>query len=248
MTNPQPSELAKKTRQGASWRLRGRTIAAVGVFLVAYCALAATLLPVWIVNLSAAGADVNTLLNAIVSTRAALLGVLMPAVVAFGGWAAYLNYRETTEHNRRTYGLAWEERDDSRIQRRAEVYVQFLSACERAIFVAQDVYSNRPKDPGMVGTAEYIRQLAVMVETNEAMESAAYRVVLLGAETVKPPVIALTNHVGKEIVPRATARPQLTDQEWTRIRVVEYGTFLRAVLDATERDLKPRRWSDVVDA
>jgi hypothetical protein len=56
-------------------------------------------------------------------------------------------YRETTEHNRRTYGLAWEERDDSRIQRRAEVYVQFLSACERAIFVAQDVYSNPPGRP-----------------------------------------------------------------------------------------------------
>ena len=55
MTNPQPSELAKKTRQGASWRLRGRTIAAVGVVLVTYCALAATLLPVWIVNLKGAG-------------------------------------------------------------------------------------------------------------------------------------------------------------------------------------------------
>jgi hypothetical protein len=73
----------------------------------------------------------------------------------------------------------------------------------------------------MVGTAEYIQQLAVLPETNGATQTVAYRVVLLWAETVKPPVIALASHISKEIVPGANARPLLTDQEWTRISAVE---------------------------
>jgi hypothetical protein len=67
-----------QTRRGALRRHRGRTVAAIGAYLIAYGVLAATLLPAWIVNLSAGGADANTLLNAVVGTRAVSLGVLIP--------------------------------------------------------------------------------------------------------------------------------------------------------------------------
>jgi uncharacterized protein YjbI with pentapeptide repeats len=77
------------------------------IVLLTYSAFAATVLPAWIVDLSAGPkVDDNTRLNAIVNTRDALLAVLAPIVVAIGAVAAFLNYRETAAQDRRTLELA----------------------------------------------------------------------------------------------------------------------------------------------
>ena len=104
-------------------------LSAVGLIgLVAYAVLAATVLPVWIVSVSATTADENHRLDAIVNTRGALLGVLAPVVVAIGAVAAFLNYRETSAQNRRTVELS---RDTLDVTRRGQLTDRFTRAIEQ---------------------------------------------------------------------------------------------------------------------
>jgi len=99
------------------------------IVLLAYTALAATVLPAWIVSVNAgARATDDHRLDAIASTRGALLGVLAPVVVAIGALAALLNYRETSAQNRRTVELS---RDTLDVTRRGQLTERFTKAIEQ---------------------------------------------------------------------------------------------------------------------
>ena len=63
--------------------------------LLAYAVAAVTVLPEWVVSRSHSTADAAAKLNAITTTRVALLGVLTPVVVIIGGVVAGLSYGET---------------------------------------------------------------------------------------------------------------------------------------------------------
>src|SRR2546430_10531240 len=91
---------------GGSGYVRGHWRSLVGseilIFVVlVYGYAAAAVLPQLLVSLTADKADANTQLTAVTSTRGALLGLIAPVVLLFGGIAAILNYQETTEQNRR---------------------------------------------------------------------------------------------------------------------------------------------------
>src|SRR5262249_24358869 len=115
--------------------------------------LAATILPGWIVSVSAIRADENHRLDAIVNTRSALLGVLAPVVVAIGAVAAFLNDRvaasnlaETAAQNRRTYELSQQALEENQRQnrdtldetRRAQLTERFTKAIDQLGQMADD--------------------------------------------------------------------------------------------------------------
>jgi uncharacterized protein YjbI with pentapeptide repeats len=80
-------------------------------------------------------ADDNTRLNAIANTRGALLGVLAPVVVAIGAVAAFLNYRETSDQNRRTVKLS---RDALEVTERGQLTERFTKAIDQLGQTAED--------------------------------------------------------------------------------------------------------------
>jgi len=109
------------------------------IALLAYAVLAVTVLPGWIVSISGAKADENHRLDAIANTRSALLGVLTPLVVAIGAVAAFLNYRETSAQNKRTYELSQQalaetqrqNRETLDVTRRGQLTDRFTKAIEQ---------------------------------------------------------------------------------------------------------------------
>jgi uncharacterized protein YjbI with pentapeptide repeats len=109
--------------QRDSWiRRHWRPTAATGIFLVlVYVVAATTVLPPWIVSLSAGGADDNTRLNAVTNTRSALLSLLAPLAVVVGGVAALLNYRANSAQTR----------EQLQLQRRGQVTERFTKAIEQ---------------------------------------------------------------------------------------------------------------------
>src|SRR5258708_10888622 len=118
------------------WRLLTGIVA---IILLIYTIAAVTGLPVWIVALSGVKSDVNTRLDAIVSTRSALLGLLATTVVAIGALAAFLNYRETSAQNWRTYELnrlaaetsQRQNRETLDVTRRGQLTERFSRAVEQ---------------------------------------------------------------------------------------------------------------------
>jgi hypothetical protein len=208
----------------------------VGVLLVlVYLYAAVTTLPQWIVSISAGKADANTELNAVTSTRAALLGIVTPLVIVFGGIAGVLNYQEVRSQNRRANALALVENDERRRVRRAEVYAEFLSACHACVEAAYTVYLADRAD------ADYLSHLIAIREKRAAMELSCDRVRMLGADTLQEPARDLNRHCGVEIATKASARRKLSDEEWKRIVVTEYAPLYVAFIDATRRDLAPTR-------
>jgi uncharacterized protein YjbI with pentapeptide repeats len=118
MTNRKAEPILRDAWIRRHWPL----IAAIGIFLaLMYVVAATTVLPPWIVSLSAGGADDNTRLNAVTNTRSALLSLLAPLAVVVGGVAALLNYRTTTAQNR----------EQLQLQRRGQVTERFTKAIEQ---------------------------------------------------------------------------------------------------------------------
>src|ERR1700730_360207 len=206
------------------------------IVLLAYGDLAAAVLPQRLVSLTAGTADASTQLNAVTSTRAALLGVFVPLVVLLGGIAAFLAYRETAGQNRHTNEQARQDRDETRRLRRAEVYAELLSACQQTWKAALELHTPERADPDYV-----LGLLHTNYEKRVAMDLAHDRVRLLGSDEVQASAIALTMHVGVEVVTRANAQPRLTEEEWTRITVTDYARLNRAFVNATRGDLAPTR-------
>src|ERR1700686_5239855 len=119
-------------------RRRWQLLLDVALVLVAYCYAAVADLPPWIVSLTASKADANTQLNAVTSTRGALLGILTPLVVLIGGVVGLLNFREIRGQNALTNERAQTERDEARRLRRAEVYADLIGACSASWGAALD--------------------------------------------------------------------------------------------------------------
>lgn len=222
------------------WRRHWRLLVFGVLVLLAYVVAATTVLPQWIVSLSAGQADANTQLSAVINTRAALLGILTPVVFVVVGIAAFLNYRETTEQNRRTSELARLERDEARRLRRVDAYAELLSACEHCVFAADDVYYAKREDPDDLQQRMPLL-VKTLLEKRAAMDFAADRVKLLGSDEVLVPANDLDMHCGKEIATKAAARLKLSDEEWKSIRVTEYGVRYWAFLAAARSDLAPTR-------
>jgi hypothetical protein len=164
---------------------------------LAYVVAAATVLPPWLVSLTAGKTDANTQLNAVTSTRAALLAVVTPAVLLLAGFAALLNYRETAEQNRRTNERAEKERDEERRLRRANVYADLLGSCGECVTAAENLYFAQPTD------GNYGSLMSSLLDKRHAMDLADDRVMLLGSDDVQPYAKELNRHVGEEVVTQA---------------------------------------------
>src|SRR6202140_5920046 len=93
-------------------RRRWQLLLVVVLVLLAYSYAAVVDLPPWIVSLTAGKADANTQLNAITSTRGALLGILTPLVVLIGGIVGLLNFQEIRAQNSLTNERAQTERNE----------------------------------------------------------------------------------------------------------------------------------------
>src|ERR1700694_583935 len=139
------------------WRRHWRLLVAVGVFLLlvlVYVYAALAVLPQWLVRMSGGNADANAQLNAVTNTRAALLGVVGPAVLLFGGVAAFLNYQETVD-----------QRNESGRQRRARVDANFIEGSERCASAALTVFVT------LNNAAMYNEYLAKAVEERRAFSA-----------------------------------------------------------------------------
>jgi len=102
MTKPRPSD-------PQPWWLRyWLPLVSVGlILLLAYAVAAATVLPAWIVSRDGPFAiDPKVRVDDIASVRGQLLGLLGTVVLVIGAVVGFLNYRATTENDRRTYRLS----------------------------------------------------------------------------------------------------------------------------------------------
>lgn len=216
------------------------------VLAIVYVVAAITALPQWIVSLTAGQADANTQLNAVTSTRGALLGILTPVVIVIGGIAAFRNYQEVREQNIRTNALTLLDRDETRRLRRAELYAALVSACQGcwetsvALFHADRDNVNFLYDAGRMDH-NYLWFADEKDQKSRAMNLAHERVMLLGTDAVQDSAIALVLHCHKEISAKALAKPKVTDEEFRRVTVPEYNLLQRAFLDAARSDLAVTR-------
>lgn len=253
----QPSQPnAVITARPTFWRRHLRLLVGIAVFVllvVIYVYAALTMLPQWLVSMTAGKADPDTQLNAVTNTRTALLGIVTPIAVLVGGIAAFLNYQETAEQNRRTNELARRERDETSAQnshvnemarlerdeirrvRRATVYADLLRACNDCVDAAEALHYDDPPGP------DYLLHLRTNLEMRTAMDVAHDRVMLLGSDAVQASAQKLDLHCGVEIATKANFRPRLSSEEWTRIRITEYVPLSRAFMDAARDDLAPTR-------
>lgn len=204
------------------------------MLLVTYVVAAATMLPPWLVALTAGKADANTQLNAVSSTRAALLGVVTPIVLLFGGIAALLNYQETAEQNRRTNERAEKERDEERRLRRANVYADFTGAVERCAAAALVVFIASPEN------ANYLAYLTELNTERRAVMAAHDRVRLLGADVVQAAASDIRTQSGT-FAKAAMVSPKVAEDEWERVWSIEYSAHYFAFLNAARTDLEPTR-------
>lgn len=206
------------------------------LLLLAYSYAAVIDLPTWIVSLTAGKADANTQLNAVTSTRGALLGILTPLVVLIGGIVGLLNFQEIRAQNSLTNERAQTERDEARRLRRADGYADLISACSASWAAALDRYSDDQQDADT-----QLGHIKALRETRAAMDLAHDRVMLLGSDVVQASAAALTRHLGVEIVTRSNKKPRLSDADWTRISITEYAPLYKAFIDAARDDLAPTR-------
>jgi hypothetical protein len=192
---------------------------------------AVTILPQWIISLSAGHADANTQLAAVTNTRGALLGLLTPLVIVIGGLAAILNYQEVHEQNLRINELSRAEREEARRVRRGELYAELLNACHECMYAAIALYLADEQ-----GT-DYGSYVKANVEMRAAMELAQYRVMMVGAEAVRLPALASTTHCGIVIATKAGATPKLSMDEWMRITGSDYAKVQFDFVMAARKDL-----------
>ena len=205
------------------------------IVLLAYGYLAAFVLPEWLVSPTAGKADANAQLNAVTSTRAALLGVFVPLVVLLGGIAAFLAYRETAEQNRHTNELARLERDETRRLRRATAYADLLSAAEENGDAAEAVFRADQQAPS------YVELLRTLAKKRNAMSLATDRVRLLGSDALLGLAGALDVYCAKDIGLTATASPKPSEDEWKQARVTGYAKPFMDLLFAARHDLELTR-------
>ena len=217
-------------------RRRWQLLLVVVLVLLAYSYAAVVDLPPWIVSLTAGKADANTQLNAVASTRGALLGILTPLVVLIGGIVGLLNFQEIRAQNALTNDRARTERDETRRLRRAEVYADLISACNASWLAAHDRYYGDQQD--VPTQLEFIKALH---EKRAAMDLAHDRVRLLGSDAVQTSAGALNWHLGAAIITKANAKPKLSEVDWNRISVTEYAPLYRAFTEAARDDLAPTR-------
>jgi len=234
MSQQAPSSAATTVPQSFLQRHRNLLIGGA-LLLAAYVVAAATLIPPWLVSLTAGKADANTQLSAVTSTRAALLGAVTPIVVLFGAIAAFLNYQETADQNRRTNERAEKERDEARRIRRANTYANLLVGCADCVTAAENLYFAKPADEN------YVSLMSMLVDKRHSMDFADDQVMLLGSDSVQAPAKELNRHIGEEIVTNAFKQPRLAIDEWKRRRVTEYAQRYKAFLDAARADLAPTR-------
>jgi hypothetical protein len=208
----------------------------VVLLLLGYAYEAVTVLPQWIVSLTAGKADANTQLNAVTSTRGALLGILTPLVIFIGGIVGLLNFQEFRAQNVLTNDRATTERDETRRMRRAEVYADMISACNAALDASLDRYYGDVQD-----AATQLLYLETLGKTRAAMDLAHDRVRLLGSDSVQASAQELNRHLGAEIVTKSNAKPKLSAADWKRISVVEYAPIYKAFVEAARADLAPTR-------
>jgi hypothetical protein len=168
--------------------------------LLAYLVAAITLLPRWIVSLTAGIADANTQLNAVTNTRGTLLGILTPVVIVVGGIVALLNYREVREQNQRTNDLGRKERDEMRRVRRAEVYAEFLRACDDCWDAANDLHH---ADRDEMDVDSFLTLLRANREKRATMDRSHNRVMLLGSDAAQASASDLMRHCGVAMVSKA---------------------------------------------
>lgn len=218
----------------------------LGVLVLAYVVGAATLLPQWIVSLNAGTADANTQLNAVTSTRGALIGILTPLVIVIGGIAAFRNYQEVRAQNTRTNALILIDHDETRRLRRAEVYAGLTSACQESWAAANAVFNADRDNVNFLFDAgreahNYLWYVSTNSEKIGVINLAQDRVMLLGADTVQMSAANLVLHCQKEIAAKAALTPRVSDEEWRRNTVTEYVRLHRAFVDAARSDLAPTR-------
>jgi hypothetical protein len=187
-----------------------------------------------LVHFSAGAADANTRLNAVTTTRGALLSILTPLVLAFGGIAAFLDYQEVTGQNRRTNERSREEQDETRRLRRAAVYARFMQASERSASAALTLFHTAG------GTADYTLRAAKAVEERRAFAAAQDQLRLLGADDVQTPAGNLYQH-GSAVAKMAMTIPKATDAAWEAVYATEYAVHYLVFLNAARKDLEPTR-------
>jgi len=235
---PPPAETAKRlsaiNAQPFDWRHHWRRQLGIAALVVlAYVGFVEVLARL-LVHFSAGAADANTQLNAVTSTRGALLGLLTPLVVALGGVAAFLNYREVSGQNRRTNERATEERDETRRLRRASVYANFIEGSERCASAAVVAFYT-PSD-----RADYKESLRKVVEERRAFSAALDQLRLLGADDVRPPAQNLYSHAAT-MVKMAMSSPKATEAAWKGVYATDYSKLYLAFLNAARKDLEPTR-------
>jgi len=218
----------------------------VGLLVLAYLVVAVSVLPQLIVSLTAGKADANTQLNAVTSTRAALLGLLTPLVIVLGGVVGFLNFQEIRAQNALTNDRARAERDETRRLRRAEVYAGLTSACQECWEASNAVYNADRDNVNTVYDAgreahPYLWYVSAISEKSGDLNLAHDRVMLLGADAVQASAVNLVLHCHKEIAAKAGKTPKVSEEEWQRNAIVEYNRLHRAFLDAARSDLEPTR-------
>jgi hypothetical protein len=223
-------------------RRRWQLLLVVVLVLLAYSYAAVVDLPPWIVSLTAGKADANTQLNAITSTRGALLGILTPLVVLIGGIVGLLNFQEIRAQNAVTNERARIERDETRRLRRAEVYAGLASACHACWEASSTVFNFDPETVNLLYQARevdhnYLWYLSTKDEKSAAMDLAHDQVILLGVDAVQASAFDLVLHCHAEIAMKAGVRPKVSDEEWRRIAATEYKRLQRAFVDAARKDL-----------
>jgi hypothetical protein len=184
------------------------------VALVVYLIAAIFVLPQWLVSVTAGNASSDARLNAITGTRGALIGLLTPLSVVFGGiagLAAFQAFRERKLH--------------------AEVYGDFLLACRECKDAVTALYLADPKD---VNYGSYAR---TNVEKRAAMDRATDRALLLGSESVQAQARALNDYCGTEMATRAGLTPKVHEEEWRRATETGYDPVVAAFLAAARTDL-----------
>ncbi len=235
---PHPAETAKRlsaiNAQPFDWRHHWRRLLGIAALVVLAYVGVVEVLARLLVHFSAGAADANTQLNAVTSTRGALLGLLTPLVVALGGVAAFLNYREVSGQNRRTNERATEERDETRRLRRASVYGNFIDTCERHASAALMLFST------LDGAANYTERLAKLIEERRAFSAAQDQLRLLGSDDVQDSAGKLFQHSSK-IGKAASSSPKPTAAEWETVYATEYAPHYMEFMNAARKDLGPTR-------